>query len=108
MAYDLSGMLVIGISSRALFDLEHENAIFNNEGVEAYTAYQREHENDPLLPGTAFPLVKALLKLNHLIPGRRLQRHRNPQARHQPRRLHRRRAYRALSGCLQDRPVPVA
>ena len=72
MAYDLSGMLVIGISSRALFDLEHENAIFDNEGVEAYTAYQREHENDPLLPGTAFPLVKALLKLNHLIPGRRL------------------------------------
>jgi len=72
MAYDLSGMLVIGISSRALFDLEHENAIFNDEGVDAYAAYQREHENDALLPGTAFPLVKALLKLNHLIPGRRL------------------------------------
>jgi len=72
MAYDLSGMLVIGISSRALFDLEHENTIFDNDGVEAYTAYQRAHENDPLLPGTAFPLVKALLKLNQLIPGRRL------------------------------------
>ncbi|MDY7576891.1 5'-nucleotidase [Herbaspirillum sp. RTI4] len=72
MAYDLSGMLVIGISSRALFDLEHENAIFDNEGVAAYAAYQREHENVALKPGTAFPLVKALLKLNTLIPGRQL------------------------------------
>ena len=72
MAYDLSGMLVIGISSRALFDLEHENAIFLDQGVDAYSAYQRAHEDDPLLPGTAFPLVKALLKLNQLIPGRRL------------------------------------
>jgi len=72
MAYDLSGMLVIGISSRALFDLEHENTIYDTEGVEAYSDYQRQHENDPLLPGTAFPLVKALLKLNTLIPDRRL------------------------------------
>ncbi|WP_050476401.1 5'-nucleotidase [Herbaspirillum rhizosphaerae] len=72
MAYDLSGMLVIGISSRALFDLEHENAIYDTEGVTAYSDYQRQHENDPLEPGTAFPLVKALLQLNTLIPDRRL------------------------------------
>ncbi|WP_016834812.1 5'-nucleotidase [Herbaspirillum lusitanum] len=74
MAYDLSGMLVIGISSRALymFDLEHENAIYDTEGVTAYSDYQRQHENDPLEPGTAFPLVKALLRLNTLIPDRRL------------------------------------
>ena len=29
----------IGISSRALFDLEVENAIFENQGVEAYVDY---------------------------------------------------------------------
>jgi len=28
MPYDLSNVLVVGISSRALFDLEEENALF--------------------------------------------------------------------------------
>ncbi|REE90873.1 5'-nucleotidase [Cupriavidus plantarum] len=72
MAYDLTDKLVIGISSRALFDLELENGIYQRDGVAAYTAYQREHEDEPLRPGTAFPLVRALLKLNAAIPGRRL------------------------------------
>lgn len=72
MAYDLIDKLVIGISSRALFDLEHENGIYQAEGVAAYAAHQRLHENEPLAPGTAFPLVQALLGLNALIPGRRL------------------------------------
>ena len=58
--------LVVGISSRALFDLEEENQIFNEEGVEAYTKYQIEHENDLLKPGTGFALIKALLKLNEI------------------------------------------
>ena len=55
--------LVVGISSRALFDLEEENRIFDEAGVEAYTQYQIEHENDILKPGTGFALIKALLKL---------------------------------------------
>ena len=64
MAYDITSPLVIGISSRALFDLEAENRIYEEEGLEAYIAFQREHENDILEPGTAFQLVKALLSLN--------------------------------------------
>lgn len=72
MPYDLSDKLVIGISSRALFDLEAENAIYAEQGVQAYIDFQRAHEDDPLAPGTAFPLVKALLRLNELIPERRL------------------------------------
>lgn len=56
--------LVVGVSSRALFDLEEENQIFENEGVESYAQYQLEHEKDVLKPGTAFTLVKALLDLN--------------------------------------------
>lgn len=64
MAYDLSDKLVVAISSRALFDLEHENHIFEQEGIEAYTRYQIEHENTVLPKGTAFPLVEALLSLN--------------------------------------------
>ena len=63
MALKLDDKLVVGISSRALFDLEEENEIFEREGLKAYCEYQREHENDILQPGTAFPLVKALQKL---------------------------------------------
>ena len=64
MSITLDDKLVIGVSSRALFDLEVENTIFEKEGFEAYSRYQIEHENDILKPGTAFPLVKALQKLN--------------------------------------------
>lgn len=56
--------LVIGVSSRALFALEKENVIFTEEGLKAYSDYQREHEDEILKPGTAFPLIKALLGLN--------------------------------------------
>ena len=64
MPLNLDDKLVIGVSSRALFDLESENEIFEKEGLEAYSQYQVEHENDILKPGTAFPLIKALQKLN--------------------------------------------
>ena len=64
MALKLEDKLVIGVSSRALFDLEAENEIFEKEGLDAYRAYQIEHEKDILKPGTAFPLVKALQQLN--------------------------------------------
>ena len=64
MALNLKDKLVVGISSRALFDLETENRIFEEQGLDAYEAYQIEHENDVLKPGTAFPLVKALHRLN--------------------------------------------
>ena len=64
MPFDLNDRLVVGISSRALFDLEEANEVFEREGLPAYRKYQREHENDVLRPGTAFPLVKALHNLN--------------------------------------------
>ena len=64
MALQLDDKLVVGISSRALFDLEEENKIYEEKGLKAYSEYQLEHENDVLKPGTAFPLIKALQKLN--------------------------------------------
>lgn len=64
MSIELSNTLVIGISSRALFDLEEENRIFEEEGLEAYRAYQIENEDTPPKPGTAFHLVRSILKLN--------------------------------------------
>lgn len=68
MAYDLKNKLVVGVSSRTLFDLTFENKIFEEEGWEAYSRYQVEHENELLSPGPGFPLVRALLNLNEL-PG---------------------------------------
>ncbi len=68
MAYELENRLVIGVSSRALFDLSLENEIFEKEGVESYRKYQLEHEKDVLRPGPGFPLIKALLAINAL-PG---------------------------------------
>lgn len=68
MSYDLENRLVIGVSSRALFDLTVENEIFCTQGVEAYCRYQVEHEKELLKPGNGFRLVEALLNINEL-PG---------------------------------------
>lgn len=56
--------LIIAISSMALFDLSKSNQVYEQQGVNAYQDYQRQHENEILEPGTAFPLVKKLLDLN--------------------------------------------
>jgi 5'-nucleotidase len=56
--------LVIGISSRALLDLEEENKIFKTQGTQAFIDYQREHRSKLIPKGVAFPLIKALVDLN--------------------------------------------
>ena len=63
---------VVAISSRALFNLDESHRVFEEEGLDAYQAYQIKHEDEPLQPGDAFPLVQKLLKLNkqlQLEPG---------------------------------------
>ena len=64
MAYDLKNKLVIGISSRALFDFEEENKIFEEQGLDAYYRYQIENEHSTPKKGAAFRLVNNLLKIN--------------------------------------------
>lgn len=64
MAKDISKKLIVAISSRALFDLDESNQVFENEGVDAYAAYQIAHENEILQPGMAFSLVQKFLNLN--------------------------------------------
>jgi 5'-nucleotidase len=67
MPSDLSKSLVIGISSRALFDLEESNAVFENEGEDAYVKHQQAHQDVILQPGTGFRLVQAILALNEQV-----------------------------------------
>ena len=69
MAKGLDSKLVVSISSRALFDLSDSHEVYETRGLEAFTRYQIEHENDVLKPGDAFSFVKKLLRLNELLPG---------------------------------------
>lgn len=69
MPTTFDGKLVIAISSRALFDLNESHRVFLEQGLDAYQEYQIAHEDEPLPPGQAFPLVNKLLRLNALLPG---------------------------------------
>jgi len=73
MPYSLDDKLVIGVSSRALFDLAEADAVYQTEGLERYREFQRSREDVALQPGTGFPLVRALLALNQRVePAGRL------------------------------------
>lgn len=65
MPLDLSQILVIGVSSRSLFNLEEENKVFEEQGIEDFRKFQSEKEDEILEYGTAFFLVKSLLELNN-------------------------------------------
>lgn len=65
---DFTPTLLVGISASALFDLAEADGIFRRDGIRAYRAYLLERENEPLAPGTGFPLVRALLGLNRHAP----------------------------------------
>lgn len=65
--------LTVAISSRALFDLSASNDVYERDGLEAYRRYQIDHEDDPLNPGEAFPLVKKLLNINEILGKRRVE-----------------------------------
>ena len=64
MSYSLEDKLVVGITTRALFDLEEANQVFETAGLAAYREYQQARETTPLAPGTAFAVVKGLLAIN--------------------------------------------
>ncbi len=64
MPASLSGQLVVAISSRALFDFEEENQLFEGADDRAYMRYQLDHVDVPARPGVAFSLVRKLLAFN--------------------------------------------
>ena len=65
MSASLDGKLVVAISSRALFDFEEENEVFEQGDDRAYMALQLQRLEIPAKPGVAFSLVKKLLAFNH-------------------------------------------
>jgi 5'-nucleotidase len=74
MTISLDGKLVVAISSRALFDFEEENRIFEDglahgtlPGIKpdaAYMKLQLDRLDVPAKPGVAFSLIKKLLAFN--------------------------------------------
>lgn len=64
MGVTLDNKLVVALSSRALFDFEAENQVFDEQGDDAYERLQLERIDQPAQPGVAFPLVKKLLAFN--------------------------------------------
>jgi 5'-nucleotidase len=64
MAYSVAGKLVVAISSRALFDFEEENRVFDAQGERAYIDLQYSRMDVPAKEGVAFRLVKKLLAFN--------------------------------------------
>ena len=65
---NLEGQLVVAISSRALFDFEEENQVFEASDDRAYMQLQLQRLDQPARPGVAFSLVHKLLAFNTEAP----------------------------------------
>ncbi|XP_058470570.1 cytosolic 5'-nucleotidase 1A-like [Solea solea] len=59
--------ITIAVSARVLFNMEREQQIYVQQGMEDYIKYQVEHETEPFRPGPAFSFVKVRLinTINH-------------------------------------------
>jgi 5'-nucleotidase len=63
-AMTLDDKLVVAISSRALFDFEEENRVFESGDASGYMRMQLERLDQPARPGIAFSLIRKLLAFN--------------------------------------------
>ncbi|GAP34542.1 5'-nucleotidase [Piscinibacter sakaiensis] len=73
MPASLDGQLVVAISSRALFDFEEENRLFESADDRAYMQLQLERVETAAKPGVAFSLVNKLLAFNVLPAAPRVE-----------------------------------
>ncbi|MFN9708559.1 MAG: 5'-nucleotidase, partial [Burkholderiales bacterium] len=68
MSVTLAGQLVVAISSRALFDFEEENRLFETKDDRAYMQLQLSKMDEAAKPGVAFSLTNKLLAFNACSP----------------------------------------
>ncbi|MDR6539164.1 5'-nucleotidase [Variovorax soli] len=64
MPVSLDDKLVVAISSRALFNLEEENRLFDAGEPDAYMRLQLERLDVPAAPGIAYSMIRKLLRFN--------------------------------------------
>jgi 5'-nucleotidase len=70
MTASLNNKLVVAISSRALFNFEEENALFESGDPKAYMKLQLDRLDVAARPGIAFSLIKKLLAFNDITTQR--------------------------------------
>ena len=68
MPASLDGRLVVAVSSRALFDFEEENQLFEARDDQAYMQLQLQRLDVPAPPGVGWSLVRKLLAFNAEAP----------------------------------------
>jgi len=68
MPYPIEKKLVVGVSSRALFDLQTEDEIFKKQGLKAYKEFQNDNRTVVLEKGLAYPFIRRFLNINKLFP----------------------------------------
>ena len=73
MPVTLDGQLVVAISSRALFNFEQENQVFEQGDEKAYMQLQLDRLELPAEPGVAFSLAKKLLAFNQAGGGHQVE-----------------------------------
>ena len=64
MTPTLDDKLVVAISSRAMFNFEEENQVFDGGDAAGYMQLQLERLEQPAAPGIAFSLIRKLLAFN--------------------------------------------
>jgi 5'-nucleotidase len=64
MTAETTDRLVIALASRALFDFEQENEVFEAAHDRAYMQLQLQRLDEPARPGVAFALARKLLAFN--------------------------------------------
>ena len=68
MAYPIEKKFVVAVSSTVLFDLSHEHALYQEQGLAVFRQYQHEHRHDLPKRGVGFPFIRRLLTLNRMYP----------------------------------------
>ena len=68
MPYPIERKLVVGVSSTALFNLEYEDQIYKQEGIDSYKKYQNENKHKILEKGVAYPFIRRFLNINNIFP----------------------------------------
>src|SRR3546814_13535218 len=59
------GLLTVAISSRALFDLEESNTMFETQAITVYAEHQRSLAEDVVVLRTHLPLTSTLARITH-------------------------------------------
>lgn len=70
MPFPIEDKLVIAVASSALFDLKDSDEVFVKKGEDEYRKYQRDHKDDTLKKGVAFPFIRRFLNINKSFPDR--------------------------------------